>query len=170
MSRTATAKLYDRDYYTWALKQAEALRQGRFTNLDLPHLVDEVEDMAKSQERELQSRLTILLTHLLKWAYQPEVRSKSWRLTIKDQRLQTNDLLGENPGMKPKAPQLFAKVYRRARIEAAKETPLEEEDYPATCPWTFEQSIDDGFWPEIAPEGNGKRAASPRQRRGRGRA
>ena len=53
MSRTATAKLYDRDYYTWALKQAEALRHGCFSNLDLPHLIDEVEDMAKSQEREL---------------------------------------------------------------------------------------------------------------------
>lgn len=167
MARTAAAKLYESDYYTWALTQAKALRRGCFKDLDLPNLVDEVEDMAKSQERELRSRLTVLLTHLLKWAYEPGVRSKSWRLTIKEQRLQAKELLGENPGMKPKARQVLAKAYRSSRLEAAKETPLEEEDFPSTCPWTWEQATDDGFWPEIATGENGKRAKSVRQRRGK---
>lgn len=170
MATRAHANLYESDYHTWALTQAEALRTRCFTKLDLPNLVDEVEDMAKSQERELGSRFAVLLMHLLKWAYQPEARSKNWRLTIKEQRLRANELLTENPGMKAKAPQIFAKAYRAARLEAAKETPLEEEDFPEVNPWTVEQASDDSFWPENpAPQGNGDRQPSSRRRRVRGR-
>lgn len=169
MARAAGANLYESDYYTWAMTQAQALRQRCFAKLDLPNLVEEVEDMAKSQERELRSRFTILLTHLLKWAYQPKNRSKSWRLTIKAQRLQIRELLDENPGIEPKAPHFYGQAYPKARLEAANETPLEEDDFPAACPWTLEQASDDNFWPEIPPgQGNGKRATSPRHRRLRG--
>jgi hypothetical protein len=171
MARTSAVKLYESDYYTWALTQAKALRHGRFKDLDLPNLVDEVEDMARREARELESRLEVLLAHLLKWAYQPTVQSKSWRLTVKEQRLQVRRLLKESPGLKSKVPELFADAYEGARLQAAKETPLEEEDFPTACPWTLEQATDDGFWPEIAlPEGRENHEGSPRQRRGRRRA
>lgn len=169
MSRTATAKLYDRDYYTWALKQAEALRERRFEDLDLPNLIDEVGDMARSEARQLETRMEVLLLHLLKWTYEPELRSKSWRLTLDEQRLRVGKLLKHNPGLKTKTAEITRDAYESARLQAARESTLEKNDFPATCPWIFEQAIDDGFWPEIAPEGNGKHVASPRQRRGRGR-
>ncbi|MGO9058998.1 MAG: DUF29 domain-containing protein [Candidatus Binataceae bacterium] len=169
MSRLTAAKLYDRDYYTWALNQAEALRDGRFEDLDLPNLIDEVEDMARSEARQLESRMEVLLVHLLKWVHEPESRSKSWRLTVEEQRLRIGKLLKQNPGLKPKAAEIMRDAYETARLQAARETALQKTDFPSVCPWTFEQAIDDGFWPEVAGEGNGKHAASPRQRRGRRR-
>ena len=134
MARTAAAKLYESDYYTWALTQAKALRRGCFKDLNLPNLVDEVEDMAKSQESELRSRLTVLLTHLLKWAYEPGVRSKSWRLTIKDQRLQLKELLGENPGMKPKAPRSWPKRIVALASRLRRRLLLRKRIFPALAP------------------------------------
>jgi hypothetical protein len=169
MARTAAAKLYECDYYTWALKQAQALRHGRFKELDLPNLVDEVEDMARTEARELESRLQVLLAHLLKWSFQPVVQAKSWQLTIKEQRLQVRKLLKRSPGLKSKVPELFADAYEGARLQAAKETTLDEEDFPNACPWPWQQAIDDAFWPEIAsPPGNGNHETLRRRRRGRG--
>lgn len=171
MARTAAAKLYDSDYYTWALTQAQALRHGRFKDLDLTNLVDEVEDMGRNEARELESRLEVLLMHLLKWACQPGAQSKSWQLTIKQQRLRVRKLLKRSPGLKSTVPELFVDAYETGRLEAAKETSLEEENFPPICPWTFEQATDDGFWPESAlAKGNGNHQSSPRQRRGRRRA
>jgi hypothetical protein len=170
MAKTPST-LYENDYYTWALTQAQTLRQGRFNELDLRNLAEEVEDMARHETRELENRLEVVLAHLLKWAYQPDARSKSWRLTIREQRLQVHRLLSESPGMKPKAPVILTAAYETARLLAARETPLEEDDFPATCPWTLDQTTDDGFLPEAAAlEGNGKRSNSTRQRRGHRRA
>jgi hypothetical protein len=171
MARTASTKLYDSDYYTWALTQAHALRHGRFKDIDLPNLVDEVEDMARSESRELESRLEVLLAHLLKWTYQPAAQSKSWQLTIREQRLRVRKLLERSPGLKSKVSELFADAYEGARLQAAKETPLQVEDFPTVCSWTFEEATDDGFWPEIAlRQRGGNHEKSPRQRRGRRRA
>jgi Domain of unknown function DUF29 len=171
MTKAAAESLYDRDFYTWALTQAQALRHGLIKNLDLPNLAEEVEDMARSEVRELESRLEALLAHLLKWAYEPEARSKSWRLTVREQRLQVGKLLKRNPGLKPKRGALLSDAYEGARIHAAKETPLDENDFPADCPWTFEQAIDDSFFPDArGVTANGRRRGSPRQRRNRARA
>ena len=169
MTKPAAATLYESDYYTWALTQAQALRQGLFKDLDLPNLIEEVEDMARSEARELESRLKVLLAHLLKWAYQPQARSKSWRLTIKEQRLQVGKSLRENPGLRPRIPAISNDAYESARLQAAKETPLEEDDFPATCPWTYEQAIDDDFFPEAPPSGGNGGRKAPRQGHGRKR-
>jgi len=170
MSKTAAAKLYEHDFYTWALTQVQALRQGLVNELDLENLAEEVEDMARSEVRELDSRLQVLLAHLLKWAYEPEGRSKSWRLTLKEQRLQVRKLLRHNPGLRPKIGEILRDAYEGARVQAAKETPLDESDFPVECPWTFERSIEDGFLPD-APGvgGNGGRKGTAR-RQGRQRA
>ncbi len=164
----AAENLYDRDFYTWALTQAQALRHGLIKNLDLPNLAEEVEDMARSEVRELESRLEVLLAHLLKWAYEPEARWKSWRLTLDERRLQVRRLLKRNPGLKPRRGELLSDAYEGARIQAAKETPLDISDFPAECPWTFEQAIDDGFFPgPPGLAGNGRQKRPPR-RSGRG--
>jgi Domain of unknown function DUF29 len=164
MSKTAAAKLYGRDFYTWALTQVHALRNGLVKELDLNNLAEEVEDMARSEVRELDSRLQVLLAHLLKWAYEPEGRSKSWRLTLKEQRLQVRKLLRHNPGLNPKIAEVLRDAYEGARLQAAEETSLDEGDFPLECPWTFERSIEDGFLPD-APSvaGNGGRKGTARR-------
>src|SRR5579859_7368728 len=124
--------------------------------------------MARREARELEGRLEVLLAHLLKWAYEPEGRSKSWRLTLREQRLQVRKLLRHNPGLKSKIAEILRDAYEGARLQAAKETPLDEDDFPVECPWTFERSIEDGFLPD-APgvTGNGGRKRTVR-RQGRG--
>ena len=77
--------LYQRDYYTWALEQARALRTRRGEALDWENLAEEVEGLALSEERELESRLEVLLVHLLNWCNETKKRSRSWQLTIREQ-------------------------------------------------------------------------------------
>jgi hypothetical protein len=77
---------YESDFYAWTQKTAELLKQCQFTELDLDALVEEIEDMGKSERRALESRLSVLLGHLLKWQYQPDGRSYSWQGTIDVQR------------------------------------------------------------------------------------
>jgi len=83
---TETARLYETDFYGWVQNQAGALRVGNFASLDLDNLIEEIEDMGKSRQRALESRLEILLMHLLKWQFQPEMKGPSWHFTIDEQR------------------------------------------------------------------------------------
>src|SRR5687767_13367969 len=92
--------LYERDYYSWALEQAALLRVRRLLELDLEHLAEEVEDLARSEATELRSRCETLLMHLLKWEFQPEARSSSWAGTIRRERDDIAEHLEENPGLK----------------------------------------------------------------------
>jgi hypothetical protein len=139
--------LYARDYYGWALAQARLLRERRFTELDLANLAEEVEDLGRRQASELQSRYETLLVHLLRWLLQPERRSHSWRGTIIRERGKIAEHLEDNPGLRPRRPELFAKAYRHARADAVIETNLPLVTVPAACPWALEQVMDDAFWP-----------------------
>ncbi len=161
----AAGSLYDRDFYSWSIGQARALRHRSLKELDLDHLAQELEDMGRSELRELESRLVVLLTHLLKWAYQPAARSKSWRLTIKEQRLAAGQLLDDSPSLKNKLCEVLRGAYQRARLAAARETPLEEEDFPPQCPWVFEQLIDDAFWPPAPVRARNAKQSGSRRRR-----
>ena len=97
----ATAGLYERDFHAWTQESVRLLQQGRWRELDIEHLIDEIESMGASERNQLQNRLRILLAHLLKWQYQPNYRSRSWQATIKEQRLALQDLLADNPSLKP---------------------------------------------------------------------
>ena len=113
---------YNTDYYGWTLEQAEFLKSGHLEKLDLENLIEEIEAMGRSEKRELESRVIVLLTHLLKWQYQSVRRGKIWELTIKDQRANCLDVLDDNPSLKRKLADTFPKCYQRARIAASKET------------------------------------------------
>lgn len=139
---------YETDFYRWTHEQAAAIRAGRFNELDLQNIAEELESMGRSEKRALDSRLTVLLAHLLKWRHQPARRGKSWQLTIKGQRLAVVDVLDDNPGLAAKLPEILAHAYRRAVINASSETGLDEELFAADCPWTFDQIVDAGFFPE----------------------
>jgi hypothetical protein len=104
--------------------------------------------MGKTEKRELVSRLTVLLLHLLKWRHQPALRGKSWRLSIANSRDEIADLLADNPSLKAQLGPILASAYRYARRTAAAETDLPEDRFPSSCPWTFQTAIDEGFWPD----------------------
>lgn len=139
--------LHERDFYAWALEQAAHLRAGRLAELDLANLAEEIESLARAEARELRTRYATLLIHLLKWEFQPERRVSGWAGTIARERIEIEDLLDEDPGLKPRRFELFAKAYRSARAGATAETELPLSRFPAACPYTREQAMDEAFWP-----------------------
>jgi hypothetical protein len=151
------SKLYDLDYSAWAAQTAKLLRQGRFSELDLEHLVEELGDMGKSQRHELVSRLRVLLAHLLKWQFQyrrlserwAEFEGKSWRNTLIEQRLALGYLLEEHPGLKGQLNQAIGKAYGQAVELAARESELSVETFPVSCPYTQAEILDADFYPHI---------------------
>ncbi|MEQ1635203.1 MAG: DUF29 domain-containing protein [Methylococcales bacterium] len=138
---------YEHDFYGWTQEQATLLKAGRLSDLDTVNILEEIEAMGRREKRELQSRLIVLLVHLLKYQYQSERRSRSWENTIKTQRLDFEDVLSENPSVKPKMDSIFSNAYRLARQHATDETGLPLSAFPASCPWTYEQVTDDCFYP-----------------------
>jgi hypothetical protein len=142
--------LYDRDFYAWANEQAGLLRAGKLAQADIDHIAEEIESMGKTEKRELASRLAVLLMHLLKWQYQPAKRGASWEVTIRVQRRDLATHLKDNPSLKAKLPEAIEYAYENARDEAYAETGLPKATFPTTCPWTFEQIMDENFWPEAS--------------------
>jgi hypothetical protein len=139
---------YESDFYAWANEQAALLREGRLLEADIEHIALEIESMGKTEKRELVARLTILLLHLLKWKFQPNLRGRSWRLSIREQRKEVINHLADNPSLKSKIEDLMAQAYDLATVKAARETAIDEDGFPSACPWTFEEAISEGFWPE----------------------
>lgn len=124
----AAQDLYDVDFFEWTAHNAELLRAGRFGEADITHIAEEIEDMGKSQRKELGSRLRVLVVHLLKWKFQPENRSPGWEQTIDLQRAEIETL---------------RRVYPRAVRWAAKESRLPQSRFPDTCPFTLQQILDE---------------------------
>lgn len=140
--------LYERDFYAWANEQAALLRSGRLSTADIEHIAEEIESMGRTEKRELVSRLTVLLTHLLKWQFQPERRGRSWRSTITIQRHALADHLADNPSLKSTLDQVLTRAYEDGRLGAIGETDLPESLFPSECPWSFERIMDAAFWPD----------------------
>ncbi len=134
---------YEEDFYAWTQEQAALLKEKRFAEVDIENLIEEVETLGRSERRELWNRLMILLLHLLKWEYQPGQRSKSWQATIREQRRQLRRLLRESPSLRPFLFAYCLDAYAEARAEAAHETELPQERFPAQCPWTVEEVLDE---------------------------
>lgn len=141
---------YERDVILWSQEQARLLRAGRFSELDIEHLADEIDDVGKSEKRELASRMAVLLAHLLKWGRQSENRTPSWRATIVVQRKRIALALKETPSLKAvmRDRDWQDAVWLDALAQACKETGLTEEGLLEACPWPMEQAADQGFWPE----------------------
>jgi hypothetical protein len=142
--------LYDTDGYTWAMRQAEALRKRSANEIDWDNVAEEIESLGKSFAKELRSRYIVLLTHLLKWLYQPEMRSRSWEASIRTQRREIAKHLDDNPGLQPRRAALFDSAYETARDQASGETDLPLETFPEANPFTLDQAMDPEFWPQAA--------------------
>jgi hypothetical protein len=152
---TELSTLYDTDYSAWTVQTAELIRAGRFSELDIEHLLVELSDMSKSERDELASRLLILIAHLLKWEYQYQTLSerwrefdgRSWQRTIIEQRKRLALRLRKSPGLKSVVNEVIAEVYPDAVDLAQKETPLPAATFPRSCPYHLTQLLDDDFYP-----------------------
>ncbi len=144
---SADATTYDQDFWLWTQQQVDLLKSERWTELDVDHLIEELETLGRSEQRELGSYLQVLLLHLLKCQYQPERRSKSWAQTILNCRDQIADCLEDSPSLQRFLldPEWLQKYYRRARRDAARETQQPIDGFPPHCPYTVEQLLDPEF-------------------------
>ncbi len=149
-------KLYDQDFFSWTQEQAELLRRAEAMRLNAPpeldwaNLAEEIEDLGKSQQRELYSRYKILILHLLKWRFQPGMRTSGWRRSMRDQRDEIRQLLDQSPGLKVVRQNHFARAYPKSRLDAADETGLPVTTFPEDCPFSIEEVEDEAFWPGAA--------------------
>jgi len=139
------SNLYETDFYAWTLEQSKLLQVGDFKGLDVVNLVEEIESLGKQQRQELRNRLGVLIGHLLKWDYQPDKRSKSWRVTIQIQRREIQDILEDNPSLKPYLPEAIAKGHRAGLDLVALETTLDYQDLPEDPIYTIEQLLSPDF-------------------------
>ncbi len=140
--------LYELDFFEWTVRNAELLRDGRFDEADLGHIAEEIEDMGKRDQRELESRLEVLLRHLLKWRLQPERRGRSWRLTTNTQRRRMLRLLRKMPSLCRYLKESVPEIYIDAVSATIDETGLPRNCFPAICPFSPEQILDTEFFPE----------------------
>lgn len=138
---------YQTDFYAWVQQQANLLKTGRLSELDLSNLIEEIEDMGKSEKHELENRLVVLLVHLLKWKYQSQRQGNSWRLTIKEQRTRILRRLKASPSLKSQLDTIVEDAYEVAIFRAAKETKFDESTFPEICPWSIAKILDNSFYP-----------------------
>lgn len=144
-----TETLYDQDFYSWTRQQSSLLRQGQFDQIDLSHLVEELDDLGNRHYDQLESRLMQLVSHLLKWQVQHWKRTNSWRASIRVQRRGIAKLLRRNSGLKPRLEEAMVESWQEARDLAIAETDLPDEQFPETCPFSVEQVLSPDFWPEL---------------------
>ena len=132
--------LYEQDETAWLEVMADLVAQRRYAELDYLHLSEYLADMAKRDQREVFSRLVILMSHLLKWQHQPDKRSGSWRGTIREQRRELNQLL-ESETLRNHAPLVLLDAHAEARKQASDETELSLGTFPQECPWELAELL-----------------------------
>jgi len=140
--------LYEQDFFAWILHNAQLLRERKFSDIDIENIAEELESMGKRDKRELISHFRILIAHLLKWQFQPENRSGSWRGSITEQRFQINDQIKESPSLKQFLSEAIAKSYSKAVELASEETGLPVSFFPADSPYSPEKLLNKSFYPE----------------------
>jgi hypothetical protein len=144
----APINLYEQDYYRWLTQTTLLLQRREFDQLDLTHLIDEIEDMGRSERRSLESNLRVVLTHLLKWKYQPQQRSGSWRGSIAEHRIRIRKTLKDSPSLNYYLVEVFSEAYQDAITVAVQETGLGLETFPAECEWPLQSILDETWLPD----------------------
>jgi len=137
---------HETDFYAWTNEQVQLLKTGQLNQIDWQNIAEEIEDMGRSEKRQLESRLEVLIMHLLKWQFQPNLRSRSWQLTIKEQRLRLEKILQKNPSLQPNLTEAIEDVYPLATLSAERETGLSL--FPETCPYKLTEILSPEFLPE----------------------
>lgn len=139
---------YESDLVAWCERQAALARARKAHLLDLSNLAEELEDIGCRERRALESQLTRLLMHLLKWKFQPERRAGSWHLSIRDARRTVRRILRDSPSLEPYSVAVFDECYANARGDAAAETRLPLALFPESATFATEQALDSEFLPD----------------------
>lgn len=139
---------YEEDFYGWAINTAQLLRNRRMSELDFENIIEEIEALGRSEKHQLINRLALIIAHLLKWQYQPTLRSHSWVYTIREQRTQAKIHLADNPSLKNKLEEVLINAYEIAISKAAKDTSLDKNDFPVECPYTLDECLNNDFYPQ----------------------
>ncbi|MGL5872929.1 MAG: DUF29 domain-containing protein [Xenococcaceae cyanobacterium] len=134
-------KLYDRDFSLWIDTTVEQLKHKKLDNIDWENLIEEIESLGKSEKNALKSNLRILLMHLLKWEFQQDRRSNSWSYTITEHNIRINNAFQDSPSLKSYFADIFDDCYRDARKLAAKQTGLDINIFPVSCPFAREDVL-----------------------------
>ena len=142
--------LYEQDLFAWTQQQVNLLTHQRWHELDVENLIDELEGMATRDRREMINWLIILIAHLLKWEFQLDHQSGSWRGSIQERRLQLNGLLEDSPSLHQQFIESLEKAYPQAVKLASKETELPTTKFPNECPYELAQLLDEDFLPSTA--------------------
>jgi hypothetical protein len=138
---------YEDDLLAWTQEQAALLRAHAVDDIDWENLAEEIESMGRRDRRELKSRLTVILLHLLKWQAQPDQRGTNWRKTLRTQRREIRDLLQQSPSLRREVPGLLRDAYPDAVKDAVDETGLRADAFPAACPYTPDDVLDEDHLP-----------------------
>ncbi|BAP54829.1 hypothetical protein THII_0532 [Thioploca ingrica] len=139
---------YEKDFYAWLIKNAQLIRNKQFTEIDAEQIAEELESMGRSEKRELISRLTVLLAHLLKWQFQSVRRDRSWNNTILTQRIDIHELLKDSPSLRSELESKIEIAYEKAKLMAEDETGIDKKTFSSLCPFSLEQILDNTFFPE----------------------
>jgi hypothetical protein len=141
-------KEYEKDFYAWSIHNANLLREGKLSEIDIENIAEEIESMGKREKRELINQLAVLIAHLLKWKFQAMRRSKSWTLTIRNQRIELKDLLEESPSLKKELEVKFDHAYEKAILLAAEQTGIDEKEFPSKPPFTLKDCLKASYFPD----------------------
>ena len=138
---------YEEDFHGWVMVNVTLLKQGKFGEVDMDHVIEEMEALGHRNKRELVSRLAVLFCHLLKWSYQPNFQSRSWIATIAEQRYQIRMLIRDNPSLMFSVEMSVQDGYALGVIKAISETGLNKAAFPSVCSYSFEQCLEESFFP-----------------------
>lgn len=144
LSFAAPSLEYDKDFFKWTDSQAKLLKKGKFVELDIDNLIQEIESLGRTEKRTLESHLANLFLHLLKIKYQPGKHTRSWDLSVKNAEYQAKKVYAQNPSLIKYLPEIFKDAYYIARLRAIDETGLEEDAFPKNCLWKIEE-----IFPEV---------------------
>jgi hypothetical protein len=147
-TKPPTSDLYEINFYVWTQEQARLLREHRWADLDLENLIDEVAGVGRSDKRQIESRLEVLIAHLFKWKYQPGRHGNSWLSTITERRNRLIGLIEESTSPREFLHREVFDNYTAARLLATRETGIAFGLFPEECPFTPDQVLDLDFFPE----------------------
>jgi len=132
---------YEDDLYTWVQEQVALLRSGRLDQLDANNVAEELSDVGNEQRDKLECAIAVLTMHLLKWDHQAKHRSRSWELSIREQRRRIARVLKKCPGLQPLVPEAIEEGFADGRDRALAETGLPDAAMSETCPFSFDEMM-----------------------------
>ena len=138
---------YEDDLFAWTQEQAALLRAHAIKGIDWENLAEEIESMGGRDRRELESRLAVILLHLLKWQAQPTLRGSGWRKTLRTQRREIRKLLKQSPSLRREVPGMMREAYTDAVKDAIDEIGLRADVFPSTCPYAQDDVLDEDHLP-----------------------